>query len=182
MNFFNPFSRQGAQWTFVGRTSSFPDVGDDAGNLAKHRLCNAKSIPGCKAFHIPKEDVSSSKEVPVGDDSTLESFVDQVLVFQYKGKFHAIDHSCPHSQYPLSKGTPFDIEDFGVVLSAGVSCPNHGWSFDLFTGMSDRGNYRLQTWEVEIRDMKETESTDTKEKSDLSTDQEVWVRRKQRIG
>ena len=68
------------------------------------------------------------------------------------------------------------------MLSAGVLCPNHGWSFDLFTGMSDRGNYRLQTWEVEIRDMKETESTDTKEKSDLSTDQEVWVRRKQRIG
>jgi hypothetical protein len=92
MNFFNPFSRTGAKWTFVGHTSSFPDVDDDAGNLAKHRLCNAKSMPGCRAFHIPKEDVSSAKEVPVGDDSTLESFMDQVLVFQYKGKFHAIDH------------------------------------------------------------------------------------------
>lgn len=97
MNFFNPFSRQGAQWTFVGHTSSFPDVDDDAGNLARHRLCNGKSIPGCKAFHIPKEDVSSSKEVPVGDDSTLEALVNQVLVFQYKGKFHAIDHV---SKYP----------------------------------------------------------------------------------
>ncbi|EMT69960.1 hypothetical protein FOC4_g10008400 [Fusarium odoratissimum] len=100
MNFFNPFSRQGAQWTFVGRTSSFPDVDDDAGNLAKHRLCNAKSTPGCKAFHIPQEDASSSKEVPVGDDSSWESLVDQVLVFQYKGKFHAIDHvsKCPQAK------------------------------------------------------------------------------------
>ncbi|KAF4339647.1 rieske domain protein [Fusarium beomiforme] len=182
MNFLNPFSRQGAQWTFVGHTSSFPDVDDDAGNLAKHRLCNAKSIPGCKAFLIPKENVSSAKEVPIGDESLWETLTDQVLVFQYKGKFHAIDHSCPHNQYPLSKGTPFDIEDFGVVLSAGVSCPNHDWSFDLFTGMSDRGSYRLKTWEVEIRDIKEAESTDTNEKIDPATDKEVWVRRKQRIG
>lgn len=97
MNFFNPFSRQGAQWTFVGHTSSFPDVDDDVGNLAKHRLCNAKSIPGCKAFHIPQEDVSSAEEVPVGDDFSLESLVNQVLVFQYKGKFYAIDHV---SNYP----------------------------------------------------------------------------------
>ncbi|TXB99360.1 hypothetical protein FocTR4_00012624 [Fusarium oxysporum f. sp. cubense] len=48
--------------------------------------------------------------------------------------------------------------------------------------MSDRGSYRLKTWEVEIRDIKETESTDTNEKEKLSTDKEVWVRRKQRIG
>jgi hypothetical protein len=92
MNFFNPFSRQGAQWTFVGHSSEFPDVDDDAGNLAKHRLCNAKSIPGCKAFHIPKEDASLSKEVEVGDDALGQTLEDQVLVFQYKGKFHAVDH------------------------------------------------------------------------------------------
>ncbi|ENH70493.1 hypothetical protein FOC1_h10016663, partial [Fusarium oxysporum f. sp. cubense race 1] len=48
--------------------------------------------------------------------------------------------------------------------------------------MSDRGSYRLKTWEVEIRDIKETESTDIIEKEKLSTDKEVWVRRKQRIG
>jgi hypothetical protein len=48
--------------------------------------------------------------------------------------------------------------------------------------MSDRGSYRLKTWEVEIRDMKETESTDINKREKLSTDKEVWVRRKQRIG
>lgn len=92
MNFLNPFSRQGAQWTFVGRTSEFPDVDDDAGNLAKHRVCNTKSIPGCKAFHIPKEDISSSKEVEIGDDALGKPLTDEVLIFQYKGKFHAVDH------------------------------------------------------------------------------------------
>lgn len=34
---------------------------------------------------------------------------------------------CPHSSYPLSQGIPFDIEDFGIVLSAGLTCPKHNW-------------------------------------------------------
>ncbi|KAF5002118.1 hypothetical protein FGRMN_601 [Fusarium graminum] len=174
MNFLNPFSRKGAQWAFVGLASSFPDVDDDAGNLAKYRLCSTKSIPGCKAFHVPKEDSSLSKEVPIGDDALGQELTDQVLIFKYKGKFHAIDHSCPHSQFPLSRGTPFDIEDFGVTLSVGVSCPKHDWSFDLFTGMSDRGSYKLKTWEVQIRDSKETPPSETNEKGDGMADREVW--------
>jgi len=76
---------------------------------------------------------------------------------------------CPHSSFPLSHGTPFDIEDFGIVLSAGITCPKHGWSFDLFSGMGDRGNYRLKVWETQLRDVEGGEK-------------EVWVRRKQRMG
>jgi nitrite reductase/ring-hydroxylating ferredoxin subunit len=59
---------------------------------------------------------------------------------------------------------PFDIEDFGIVLSAGITCPKHSWSFDLFSGRSDRGNYKLKVWEAEVRG------------------EEVWVRRKPRMG
>lgn len=75
-----------------------------------------------------------------------------------------LGQKCPHASFPLSKGTPFDIEDFGVVLSAGLTCPKHGWSFDLHTGQSDRSAYRLAVWEIQEKDG------------------EVWVRRKQRIG
>jgi nitrite reductase/ring-hydroxylating ferredoxin subunit len=64
----------------------------------------------------------------------------------------------------------------------GVSCPKHDWSFDLFTGTSDRGSYRLKTWEVQIRDIKESATSETNEKNDVPMDKEVWVRRKQRIG
>ena len=80
---------------------------------------------------------------------------------------------CPHSSFPLSNGTPFDIEDFGIVLSAGLTCPKHGWSFDLFSGRSDRGNYRLRVWEVQLRAIPGVAEAE---------DQEVWVRRKPRIG
>ena len=57
------------------------------------------------------------------------------------------------------------------MLSAGITCPKHSWSFDLFSGMGDRGAYKLKTWEVEVRPGKGGEGGE-----------EVWVRKKQRIG
>ncbi|KXX78134.1 hypothetical protein MMYC01_205096 [Madurella mycetomatis] len=161
---FNPFrapSRKGTEWFSVGLVSSFPDVGLDE---SEHRLCGshgADSQRGCKVFHAPKTDSSQPVEVVVPTDDMAQDLADQVLVFQYRGKFHAIDH-----------GIPFDIEDFGIVLSAGITCPKHNWSFDLFSGRSDRGNYRLKVWEVELR---EQEGTRGEAK-------EVWVRRKLRVG
>lgn len=58
------------------------------------------------------------------------------------------------------------------MLSAGITCPKHSWSFDLFTGGGDRGGYRLKLWEVEVRDV-----VDGKE-----GEKEVWVGKRQRIG
>lgn len=57
------------------------------------------------------------------------------------------------------------------MLSAGLTCPKHGWSFDLFSGRSDRGNYKLKVWEAELRDGDGGEGG-----------REVWVRRKPRMG
>ncbi|KAK3345994.1 hypothetical protein B0T25DRAFT_266856 [Lasiosphaeria hispida] len=190
---FNPFrasSKSGAAWFPVGAASSFPDLGlsadaADDGVLSSPRLCKTGDTtkPGCKVFHVPKTDSAQRTEVSVAADDDSEEaceigghdMVDQVVVFQYRGKFHAIDHQCPHSSFPLSKGTPFDIEDFGIVLSAGLTCPKHGWSFDLFSGLADRGTYKLKIWEVQLRDMAD-------DNAKTAEDQEVWVRRKQRMG
>jgi hypothetical protein len=48
--------------------------------------------------------------------------------------------------------------------------------------MSDRGSYKLKTWEVQIRDAKAQESTPVDADIEKKKDSEVWVRRKQRIG
>ncbi|KAK3332581.1 Rieske domain-containing protein [Cercophora scortea] len=197
MNIFNAFrapSRSGADWFPVGLASSFPDLGSDDDNLLQpRRACtgttddaNLEPVPGCKVFQVPPENSSQSTEVPLSADGIVESaeseigadLKDQVLVFQHRGKFHAVDHKCPHSSFPLSQGTPFDIEDFGIVLSAGLTCPKHGWSFDLFSGTADRGSYKLKVWEVQLRDSDKAGPTDATKKAD----QEVWVRRKQRMG
>lgn len=185
----NPFIRKAradAAWHPVGLASSFPDLGSDNDG--------SRIAPRCKAFRIPEADGLGEPEAPVEADIDLpEDLKDQVLVFKYKGNFHAINHvseaeagfldradasqQCPHSSFPLSQGSLFDIEDFGIVLSAGLTCPKHGWSFDIFSGRSDRGSYKLKVWEVQLRDP----PTSADEASE-STDKEVWVRRKQRIG
>jgi nitrite reductase/ring-hydroxylating ferredoxin subunit len=60
------------------------------------------------------------------------------------------------------------------VLSAGLTCPKHGWSFDLFSGVADRGNYKLKIWEVQLRDVTSSNGEEQ--------EQEVWVRKKQLVG
>ncbi|KAF9887202.1 hypothetical protein FE257_010456 [Aspergillus nanangensis] len=131
--------------------------------------------PRCKAFTIPQTNHARDVQPPTEADIEVPgNLKDQVLVFKYKGKMHAIDHQCPHSSFPLSQGSVFDIEDFGISLSAGITCPKHGWSFDIFSGQADRGNYKLKVWEVQLRDPPAA--------TEDNSDQEVWVRRKQRIG
>lgn len=179
----------GQDWFSVGRTSTFPNIGVDEDTQDLKQLC--------KAFHVPPGDSSKATQIREpsascdadGEEGKLH---EQVIVFRYKGKFHAIDHvrahglpsikslsanlvtlqQCPHNSYPLSEGSVFDIEDFGIVLSAGITCPEHGWSFDLFTGNADHGRYQLKVWEVELR---EGTSSNADPKDE---DKEVWVRRK----
>lgn len=170
-------SQKDSPWFFAGHRSSFPDIDASAlGGLSDTISCLPEisfennlepvSLPACKILQtdlIPVSILTPSESEEAG---RLDN---QVLVFQYRGKFHAVDHQCPHNSFPLSRGRVGDIEDFGVVLSAEITCPKHGWAFDLFTGQSDRGSYQLAIWDVELRDG-----------NDESDDQEVWVTRKVR--
>ncbi|OLN96109.1 hypothetical protein CCHL11_03277 [Colletotrichum chlorophyti] len=182
MNTFRSQSRAEAGWFSAGLTSSFPDLGSDEGNVSELRFCDTDLKPGCKVFNAPKADITQSTEVLMAPDTLQHSELvgdlkDQVMVFKYKGKFHAVDHKCPHSSYPLSHGTPFDIEDFGIVLSAGLTCPKHGWSFDLHSGMADRARYKLGVWEVQLRDVVGADAATSVREADggpESADKEVW--------
>ncbi|KAG6065116.1 hypothetical protein E4U30_005964 [Claviceps sp. LM220 group G6] len=186
MNYFFK-ARPDTSWVSAGSASTFPDLGEDLGNLIEARQCNALMRPGCKIFHVPKDDPSLAKEIVISatdleSPSSGDELLNQVVVFQYRGKFHAVDHRCPHSAYPLSNGMPFDIEDFGVKLSAGLTCPKHGWSFDLFTGMADTGRYKLPVWEVQLRDAAGVNVVDPSRGDDHPEERTVWIRRKQRMG
>ncbi|KAG4434092.1 hypothetical protein IFR05_010427 [Cadophora sp. M221] len=186
MSFFNVFTkaRSGDTWFPTGLSTSYPNISTSGSTPLSDRLpCQETVVPGCKVFHVPSND--STQAVEINPENFTEGgpadLKDQVVVFQYQGEFHAVDHSCPHSSYPLSKGMPFDIEDFGVRLSAGIRCPKHDWSFDLIRGNGDRGNYRLKIWETQLRPVAGVRSGGSN--GDHSEEQkEVWVRRKQRMG
>jgi nitrite reductase (NADH) small subunit len=65
-----------------------------------------------------------------------------LALFNVGGSFHAVDHACPHRGGPLSQG---QVEE-GVV-----TCPLHGWAFDLATGRCvTNPQERVRRYEVRI--------------------------------
>jgi len=192
-----PWSRpvqRGDAWFYAGRASTFPNIteaGTILSDLQPPCATDSRRLRGCRVFQVPQGALSNASEVSQEDDSSQDASTTegdalegQVLIFRYQGKFHAVDNRCPHSSFPLSRGSPFDIEDFGVVLSSGLVCAKHGWAFDLFSGRADRSNYRLKLWEIELRDVKSEDdgAVENGAKKHDAGDKEVWVRRKQRIG
>ena len=70
----------------------------------------------------------SAREVPPGSSKVVKVRGHTVAIFNWEGEFVALDNTCPHQGGPLGEGY---LEDAGVV-----SCPWHGWTFDLKTGIS----------------------------------------------
>jgi len=67
----------------------------------------------------------SVKDLVPGTGKTVTLEGRCIALFKVDGAFHAIDNTCPHRQGPLGEGE-FD----GKV----VTCPWHGWTFDVTTG------------------------------------------------
>ena len=161
-------------WLYAGPASALPNIEPTASpktKIAKSTNDPADGPPPCIILQLP--DPTSTNDTPqrltpIEAQETI-GLSPQILIFRYRNKLHAINHSCPHRTHPLSRGSLYDIEDFGIVFSAGITCPGHGWAFDVNTGLCDRGSYKLQVWEVESRgggDGGEGE-------------EEFWVRRKE---
>lgn len=80
----------------------------------------------------------------VDDVPTLEgrrAVVDgrAIAVFRLEGGWAAVDAACPHRGGPLADG---------IVGDACVTCPLHGWRFDLVTGEQVGGAARVAVHEV----------------------------------
>lgn len=197
-------SRQVDDWFFAGLASSFPNITDSSEpyfKLVWPQPCKAAAaapgsvettkVPGCKIFHPKAAETSSPVEqidtdAAAGEDAWLMK--EQVLVFRYKGRFHAVDHACPHRAYSLSWGVPFDIEDAGSgrVLGHAIRCRGHSFAFELTTGAGDRGAYQLGVWDVELRPVAGVvavrDGVGEGEGNDEEEEKEVWVRRQRRTG
>lgn len=64
-------------------------------------------------------------EIPAETGKSVEVKGHEIALFQVGGKVYAVHHVCPHQGGPLSEG---GLE--GEV----VTCPWHGWSFNVTTG------------------------------------------------
>jgi nitrite reductase/ring-hydroxylating ferredoxin subunit len=163
-------------WLYAGPASALTNIEPSA--APKTKITNpADGPPPCIILQLPDPASSPSNDTtqtpqrltPSEAQETI-GLSPQILIFRYRNKLHAINHSCPHRTHPLSRGSLYDIEDFGIVFSAGITCPGHGWAFDVNTGLCDRGSYKLKVWEVESRGGEDGE------------EEGVWVRRKESSG
>jgi nitrite reductase/ring-hydroxylating ferredoxin subunit len=75
------------------------------------------------------------KRVPVGQA--------EVMVVCVAGKYFAFENLCPHQQYTVFHQ--------GIINEFEITCPMHGWSFDVRTGTAIKGNGRLKMYDVEVR-------------------------------
>ncbi|HEU4401002.1 MAG TPA: Rieske (2Fe-2S) protein [Candidatus Polarisedimenticolia bacterium] len=69
-----------------------------------------------------------AEEIPPGGSKVVQINEHVVAIFNMGGAFYALDNTCPHQGGPLGEGY---LEETGVI-----SCPWHGWTFDLKTGIS----------------------------------------------
>jgi nitrite reductase/ring-hydroxylating ferredoxin subunit len=67
-------------------------------------------------------------EIPPGGSKVVQVRNLAVAIFNVAGTFYAVENTCPHQGGPLGEGY---LEENGVI-----SCPWHGWTFDLRTGVS----------------------------------------------
>ncbi len=69
--------------------------------------------------------VASVSEIPPGTGKEV-TVGDRVLaIYNVDGAFHAVDGICPHAGGPLGEGGLHECI---------VTCPWHGWQFDVTTG------------------------------------------------
>ena len=88
-------------------------------------------------------DVSS---VPLGSGAEVVSDGKIFAVYNIEGTIHVIDGICPHAGGPLGKGT---------LRGNIVTCPWHGWQFDVSSGKHCLNQRLCQTrYEARIEDGK----------------------------
>lgn len=71
--------------------------------------------------------IANTTDIPVGESRILEVEGNSIAIWNINGNYYAYQNLCPHRGGPVGEG-----EMEGSV----VTCPWHGWTFDVTTGVS----------------------------------------------
>ena len=82
--------------------------------------------------------------IPEGEGASFQIGDRLVAVFNYQGRYLAIDDICPHMGASLGGGY---LDDEGVV-----TCPWHAWRFNACDGKwADNPRLAIETFEVRVQ-------------------------------
>lgn len=105
--------------------------------------------------------VATADEIPEGDAIGVSVDGLEIAVFKIDGEFYAIQNRCIHRRLTLHNFNEERLhEDECLTDGPGslnseecvVSCPGHGWKFDLRTGENPVNGKRMRTFDVEAVD------------------------------
>jgi nitrite reductase (NADH) small subunit len=83
-------------------------------------------------------------ELPVGTVTEVAAGDRTVALVNVDGRLYAVDSTCPHAGGPLGDGQ---------LSGCTLTCPWHGWSYDVRTGRSTVDeNVKVATFPVEVVD------------------------------
>ena len=86
--------------------------------------------------------VAKASEVAPGSIREVQLEGKAIALANVGGTFYAISNTCLHRGGPLGQGT---LE--GKV----VTCPWHGWQYDVTTGKATNPNARVACYSTEVR-------------------------------
>jgi len=89
---------------------------------------------------MAKHVVAKVSEIPEGEGREFEIEGQEIAVFHYQGKFYAMDNICVH------RGGALGVS---VVEEGLVTCPLHGWQFQVRDGQNpNMDNCQQECFEV----------------------------------
>ncbi len=104
--------------------------------------------------------VLAEAELPPGGRAKVEAFGTPIALFNVGGELFALANTCPHHGGPLCHGRisgarlpaePYEHR-WGRENRV-LTCPWHGWEFDLETGEAlFDGRVRVRTFEARVED------------------------------
>ncbi len=68
----------------------------------------------------------------------------EIAVFLIDGSAYAVSNICPHQHSPV-------IAE-GIIEGRSVTCPMHGWCYDLETGRMESGAGAIRTYRVKMEE------------------------------
>jgi nitrite reductase/ring-hydroxylating ferredoxin subunit len=104
--------------------------------------------------------VARENEIPPGGRLIVDVAGRSIGIFNVDGKLYALRNRCPHNGGPLCEGgaiySLFDSPRPGVYMvdpsRKFVTCPWHGWEYDIATGQSwfDPVGSRVRAYAVSV--------------------------------
>jgi nitrite reductase (NADH) small subunit len=67
---------------------------------------------------------------------------EEMVFFAVEGRIYAVRNLCPHQH--------FSALNLGILKGHEITCPMHGWTFDVRTGRATVGDGRLKRYEVKV--------------------------------